>query len=546
MSEAEVLYEWILELQPTHRDALHLLGFAAFQQGRHELAIEHISRAIVVDPDEPTLHNDLGIVLRSVGRLEQAVESLRRAVALKCDYAEAHNNLGVALREQGRLDEAIAELRQAVAQEPGSADAHCNLGGALRDQGRLNEAITSFQHAVALRPDHHEGHLNLGNALSDQGLPAEAAESFARALALKQDDPDTRFGAALVRLVQGDLERGFAEYEWRWRCPAFAGAQRALPVEPMWDGGPLDGRTILLHAEQGLGDTLQFARYAPLVAARGGRVVLEVQPELLQLLSGLPGVERLVARGERLPSFEVHAPLLSLPHLLGTTLVTIPTEVPYVKADPTSTAAWAEYLSAGEAGAGLRVGLVWAGNQDHKRDSSRSVPLAVLAPLGSVPGVRLLALQKGPAAAQAETWPDGLQLVNLGPLLADFGDTASVIENLDLVISVDTSVAHLAGALGRPVWVLLPYASDWRWLCERKDSPWYPTARLFRQAAPGDWAGVVARAAAALQDLSAAHSMGAAGSVLVQGKDPMRPDQRPYGSVELHKPSSTREALTPR
>jgi tetratricopeptide (TPR) repeat protein len=510
VSEAEVLYEWILELQPTHRDALHLRGFAAFQQGKHELALEHISQAIGVDPDEPTFHNHLGLVLMATGKLEPAVESLQRAVALKRDYAEAYNNLGVALRKQGRLDEAIVEFRQAVALEPGSAGAHSNLGGALRDQGRLDEAIASFQHAVALKPDHHEGHLNLGNSLNDQGSPDEAAESFARALALQPDDADAHFGAALVRLVQGDLERGFAEYEWRWRCPSFAGGQRALPAGAMWNGGPLDGRTILLHAEQGLGDTLQFARYAPLVATRGGRVVLEVQPELLPLLRGLPGVEQLVARGERLPSFEVHAPLLSLPHLLGTRLATIPAEVPYVRADPTSTAAWAKYLSAGDAGAGLRVGLVWAGNQDHKRDSSRSVPLAVLAQLGAVPGVRPLALQKGPAAAQAETWPAGLQLINLGPLLADFGDTASVIENLDLVISVDTSVAHLSGALARPVWVLLPFVSDWRWLREREDSPWYPTARLFRQPAPGDWDSVVARVADALRELAAAHNPGTA------------------------------------
>ncbi len=450
-----MLYRWILEIHPDNTDALHLLGLLAQQAGKFDMAADLIVRAVAVDPHDPSFHNNLGVVLRLQGKVREAIASFRRAVAL----------------------------------QPQSAEACSNLGGALRDQGEHEKAIEVLRQAVSLEPNHAEARNNLGGALSDAGQPREALGHFTRALQLQPDHADAHFGAALVRLLEGDLGAGFTEYEWRWRCQEFAGGLRGF-AQPPWDGGALEGRTILLHAEQGLGDTLQFARYAPLVAARGGRVVLEAQRELAPLLRSLAGAERVVARGvEPLPPFDVHAPLLSLPHLLGTTLGTIPAAVPYLRADPERAAAWAEYLAAevGERAGTLRVGLVWAGNPDHKGDRRRSLPLATLAPLGRVPGVRLVGLQKGPAAAQADVPPAGLALTNLGPLLADFADTAAVLEQLDLVIAVDTAVAHLAGALGRPVWLLLPFAPDWRWLRARTDSPWYPTMRLFRQDAPAAW-----------------------------------------------------------
>jgi glycosyltransferase involved in cell wall biosynthesis len=304
--------------------------------------------------------------------------------------------------------------------------------------------------------------------------------------------------------VRGDLAKGFEEYEWRWRTSDMAKSKLDVP-QPEWDGSPLDGRIIFLYAEQGLGDTLQFARYAPMVAERGGRVILECQSEIASLLRGLAGVEQVVVRGEQRPPFDVHASLLSLPHLLGTTLETVPAEIPYLTVDPARVAAWGEYLDA-EAEAGLRVGLVWGGNPDHKADRRRSISLDALAPLAQVPGVHFFALQKGPAAVQADTPPEGLKLTNLGPLLGDFVDTAAVLEHLDLVITVDTSVAHLAGALGRPFWGLLAVAPDWRWLLEREDSPWYPTARLFRQESFGDWSAVVERVAKSLAELAPAKS----------------------------------------
>jgi len=509
LSEAEVLYRWVVDLQPNHSDALHLLGVLEHQRGDNAAAMDLLGRAIALNPRDAVFRSNFGIAARDLGHLDEAIASFRHAVALKPEYAEAYINLGVALSDSDRLIEAIDCFHHAVRLKPDSAEARNNLGLALTRQGCLDEAIATFLVALALRPGFTEAHHNLGNVYRERGELDRAADSFSRGLAQRPDDAEAHFGLALVRLHQGELEAGFAEYEWRWRCPSFATGQRALPAQPMWDGGAIERRTILLHAEQGLGDTLQFLRYVPLVAGRGARVVLEVQRELLPLLGSLAGTAQVVARDEPLPAFDVHAPLLSLPHLLRTTHASIPAEVPYLRADPARVAAWREHRGMVKEGVGLRVGLVWDGSHGQKQNHRRSLALDALAPLGEVPGIQFVALQKGEAASQASSPPPGLELINLGPALVDFGDTAAVLEQLDLTISVDTSVAHLAGALGRPVWVLLPFASDWRWLKERSDSPWYPTARLFRQATPGDWPGVTAQVTTALGELSRQRHSGA-------------------------------------
>jgi len=297
-------------------------------------------------------------------------------------------------------------------------------------------------------------------------------------------------------LLQGDFKRGWQEHEWRWKCRDYPSPQRNF-AQPLWDGSALERRTLLLHTEQGLGDAIQFIRYLPLVAQRGGKIIIECQAELRRLFQTMLEKCPIVVRGDPLPAFDLHCPLLSLPLIFGTTLENIPQTVPYLHADAQDVKKWRERLD--EHSPHLKMGLVWAGSPTNKNDRSRSIKLQSLAPLGQVPGVRLLSLQKGAAAAEAKTPPMGMELVDYTQELTDFADTAALIANLDLLISVDTAVVHLAGAMGKLVWTLLPFSPDWRWLLERENSPWYPTMRLFRQQVIGDWDNVITRVASALQ-----------------------------------------------
>ena len=450
------------------------------------------------------------------GRPAEAERLYRQVLAAHPDRAEAYSNLGAALQDLGRLDEAVKAYHQALALDSRQAATHANLGTALMDLGSLEDAAASLQRALTLQPESAAAWSNYGNALTRLGRLEAAMSAFQRALALQPDYAEAHHNLAFALLARGDFTRGWAEHEWRWQCAQFVEAAREFPM-PRWDGTSLAGQTILLHAEQGFGDTIQFVRYAPLVAARGGRVVLECQPQLRRLLAGNEvqsresrverrahrdfrggadmGVADVVAQGEPLPACDLHAPLMSLPFIFGTTLDTVPAAVPYLRVRPALVEDWSHRLATIP---GPRVGLVWAGNPHHRNDAFRSVPLAALAPLGATPGLSLVSLQKGPGAEQLRDAPLGLFLYNLGPQLTDFADTAAALLHLDLLITVDTAVAHLAGALGRAVWLLVPAVCDWRWLEERADSPWYPTMRLFRQHRRGDWAPVVARVAATL------------------------------------------------
>jgi hypothetical protein len=339
-----------------------------------------------------------------------------------------------------------------------------------------------------LKPDYAVAYNNLGLTQVEYGDREAAARSYEEALRLKPDYADAHLNRALLWLLLGDFERGWPEYEWRWRCRGFP---KPAFRQPAWDGSPLQGRTILLHAEQTLGDTLQFIRYAPLVRQRGGKGLLVVPPPLLSLLARCPGVDGLAAQGSPLPDFDIHAPLLSLPGLFRTTLATIPAEVPYLAADPQLVERWRREED--RLTGAFRVGLVWQGPSKHQWDRQRSLPLERFEPLARLPGVRLFRLQPGPGAEQLRSIGERFPVIDLGSRLdpASFEDMAAVMASLDLIISVDSDLAHLAGALGRPVWLLLPFAPDWRWLLGREDSPWYPTMRLFRQKEPGNWDGVV-------------------------------------------------------
>ncbi len=488
------------ELAPAH----HNLGVALAQQGKAAEAIRSLEEALRRDPAYPEAHYNLGNLLRDAGRQEEAAEHYRRAIALKPAYAAAYNNLGLTLTELGRHGEAAVLLVQAVRLDPKGKEAWNNLGLAHAGLGEFDRAQECYEKALRLDPGYAEGHANLGSAYKERGRLEEALACYQVALWLAPESASAQYNRALALLQAGDYERGWPAYEWRWRRPSMP----PRPFrQPRWDGSPLEGRTILLWSEQGLGDTLQFARYARLVQERGGRVVLECPPCLAGLLATCPGVERVVAEGEALPDFDVQAPLLSLPALLGTTLASVPAEVPYLAAEPERVENWRERL-AGEGA--FKVGVVWQGNPRHPWDRWRSFPLARLEPLAEVEGVRLVSLQKGPGAEQLQALKGRFEVLDLGGELdraGGFRDTAAVMQCVDLVVSADTAAAHLAGALAVPVWLALSAVTDWRWLREREDTPWYPAMRLFRQERLGDWRELFEGMRRALQRLVAGRGM---------------------------------------
>ncbi len=414
--------------------------------------------------------------------------------ALVSDHAGLHNALGIALWGQGRIPEAFACYHRALQIQPDCAEAHTNLGNLLRVQGELESAVHHQREALQLRPDSVEVQINLGLALREQGQITEAIATYQKALQLQPDCLEAHAGLAALYLLAGDFEQGWAEYEWRWREPKFA---TPIPEfqQRFWDGSPLKGRQILLHTEQGLGDAIQFCRYAPLVKQQGGTVILECHEPLKRLLASCEGIDQIISRNQALPHFEIHAPLMSLPHLLTTRLDSIPQTVPYLKASAEPTDPLAALLNSPPNQ--LKVGLVWAGSA--VPEARRSCPFSAFEPLLQLSGVSYCSLQKGPALAQLAAYQTQGSILELGSHFQDFADTAYAISQLDLVISVDTAVAHLAGALAKPTWVLLPFAPDWRWLLGRDDTPWYPTMRLFRQAKPRDWLSVLAQVAEALE-----------------------------------------------
>jgi Flp pilus assembly protein TadD len=498
LEEALPCLDEAARLRPDSPTALHNLGVALAQAGRPQEAVGTLEGALRQKPDYPEACYNLGNVLRELGRRDEAVERFRQAVSQRPGYAEALNNLGLALTEAGRPGEAAVLLRQAARLRPGMKEAHNNLGLALADLGRFEEAEGCYERALALDSGYAEAHVNLGSSYKERGRTEEAVACYDQALCLEPRSASARYNRALALLQQGDYARGWPEYEWRWRRPQTP----PRPFrQPRWDGSPLEGRTILLWCEQGLGDTIQFVRYAALVNARGGTVVLECPARMVPLLSTCAGVDRLVAEGEALPSFDVQAPLLSLPGLLGTTLVTVPAEVPYLHAEPQRVERWRKRL---EEVQGYRVGVVWQGNPKFQWDRWRSVPLEELATLAEVEGVQLVSLQKGESVEQMRGLRRRVPVMELGEELdieGAFLDTAAVMKCLDLVVSTDTAAAHLAGALGVPVWVPLARLADWRWGRERADTPWYPAMRLFRQGRLGDWRPLFRRMAKRLREL---------------------------------------------
>jgi Tfp pilus assembly protein PilF len=447
----------------------------------------HYRAALALQPTSLAALNNLGLVEQMLGRRATAIELYRRAIALAPDFAPAQLNLGGALLEAGEIEAAEAALETARRLDPANAGAALNLANLRQAQDRLDEAIALYRSLLAANPNHVQALVNLGQALQHQGRPERAPEYLDAALALAPDLPAAQWNAGLCRLLLGDFARGWSGFAWRWQAGAVP--PHGLPG-PEWQGEALAGRRLLIHAEQGLGDTIQFARYLKRVRECGaGEIILLCQRPLRRLLDGQV---RVVTPEEKLPAWDCRIPLLDLPRLFGTRLETIDGAVPYLAVGPDRVGAWQERL------ADLpprRIGLIWRGRSDHKNDRNRSIPAGLLAPLTQNPA-GWVSLQQGATPAElAALGP----IRSLGDSFADLQDAAEAIAALDLVITVDTALAHLAGALGKPVWILLPLAPDWRWLTERSDSPWYPSARLFRQTRAGDWAAVIDAVAEALK-----------------------------------------------
>jgi tetratricopeptide (TPR) repeat protein len=477
---------------------------------RHDEALACADRALALQPKFADALNNRGNAQAGLNRPLDALGSFDRALALAPDFAAAWNNRACVLRDLGRGADALESCERALTLQPNYPDAWSNRGNALGDLNRPEEAERSYRRALELAPAFADAWNNLGLAQTDLNQREQALTSYERALALNPSSAETHWNQALCLLQMGRFDTGWREYEWRWERSRIKAGKRGF-TRPLWLGDfSLAGKTILLHAEQGLGDTLQFCRYAPLVAKLGAKVVLEVPSALLRLLSTLDGVDQLIEAGQPLPPFDCHCPLLSLPLAFGTDEASIPSAAPYLFADADATRAWHERIDT-NADKRLKVGLVWAGeNRAHvaelrKIDARRSLAFERFVPLLDVPNVRFFSVQKGTAAQQLAQSGQRERLEDFTDALHDFADTAALVANLDLLISVDTSTAHLAGALGKPVWILNRFDTCWRWMLERTDTPWYPGARLFRQPALGDWDSVMQAVRDALAESGASH-----------------------------------------
>lgn len=523
IEDAAAAFQTALGLWPDNIDALTQLGIVLSKQDRLGEALARLRRAIELKPENARAQNALGVVLRRMGRIEEGTICYRQAIGMQRDFAEAHFNLAIALAERKQNPEAVASYECALQARPDYADAFFGLGMLLVQERRLGEAVVCLEQAARLKPDNPETYNNLTMALADMGrfedalarcdaalklrpldakalmnrgniLTAlgrveEALACYDLAVGLEADYANAHWNRSLAWLTIGDFERGWAEYEWRWRRAETKGRHLA---EPRWDGSPLAGKTILLWCEQGLGDTIQFVRYASLLKAQGGTVWLECPAKMMALLSTCPGIERVLAEGTTTPGFDCHAPLMSLPFLCGTTQASIPANIPYLSAEPGQVERWRREFSTS---ANLRIGVAWQGNRGHRFDQHRSFGAHWFRSLTDLEGIELFSLQKGPGIEQLKT--AGLSIPDLGSHLDESGgafqETAAVMKALDLVITCDSALAHLAGALGVRVWVPLSTPADWRWLHDVEDSLWYPSMRLFRQPALGKWAPVFDR-----------------------------------------------------
>jgi tetratricopeptide (TPR) repeat protein len=497
-TEAQNYLTRAVSIDPNNADAQYLLGTVSEAIGDRAAALTHFNVALALKPDFDVARRTVCRLLLDQDRLDEALEHYRAAVSFAPDDALLHNDLGALLQRLGRPDEALHSYRQALSIQPDALAPLNNVASLLHDDGRYEEALEYFGKALLHHPDSAELHFNTALSLQELGRRAAALESYGRATALAPDFAAAHWNEALCRLQMADFVEGWKKYEWRWKYDALKKPKPDFEQQIWLGDEPLEGKTILLYSEQGIGDAIQFYRYTTLLSAKGANVVMQVPGALVSLLADQGNPCRIVSKNDPLPPFDCYCPLLSLGLAFRTALDTIPANTPYLHAPAIAVERWRARLGARTQ---PRIGLVWSGSASHANDRHRSIPLAVLAKVIS-PNLHFISLQKEVKSTDLATLQELPAVFHAGEELEDFADTAGLIANLDLVISVDTSVAHLAGALGKPVWVLLPFNPDWRWLSERHDSPWYPSARLFRQPRYGDWDSVVAETAAALKEFT--------------------------------------------
>jgi tetratricopeptide (TPR) repeat protein len=498
-------FDRALKVRPHYAEALSNRGLTLYELKRFDQALASFDDALKAQPNHAEALFNRGLTLHALKRSEKALASFDGALKVRPNYIEALSNRGNVLRELKRYREALASFEQALKLRPDNAEAFSNLGVTLHEMNMFELALASYDRALRVRPDYAETLTNRGITLLELKHFDEALASFDRALTARPDFAEAHCSRALCRMLIGDFDRGWKENEWRWETEHLRKEKRNF-AQPLWVASDeIAGKTILLHGEQGFGDVIQFCRYVPLVAERGARVILEVPDSLQELMGTLAGSAKIISRGKILPQLDMHCPLLSLPLAFGTRLESIPCAIPYLRATPSTVRSWNARLSPQKR---FSVGLVWSGRPEHKNDRNRSVELNVILPLLDCDAT-FVSLQREVRRGEAAALQDRTDLLHFEGELKDFSDTAAIISNLDLVISVDTSVAHLAGALGNPVWILLPYAPDWRWLLDREDSPWYPTARLFRQSQARTWNDVITRVHDALHRLVMNHERSA-------------------------------------
>jgi len=520
LRKARQLCQEILKHNPNHPDALNLFGIIAYRNGDNEIAVYYIEKALKHNPDLPEAHYNLGNALNKLGKPMEALDCYREAIRLNHHYAEAYFMIGITLQDLDHIEEAVQCYREAINHNPEFFEAYNNLSAALREQGKLDECLGNALKAVNLQPNNPFALISLGSVYKELDNFQQAKQCFQRAINLKPDmvkaytnlgdtylaildfenalyytnkaieiQPDfiyARWNRAIIFLLTGNFKEGLSEYEWRWKTKDFVKIKRNYS-QPLWNGSPNTDKTILIWAEQGLGDTIQFIRYAQLVKQRVNKVIVEVQQPLIKLISTCSGIDQVIPMGSNAQKFDIHIPLLSLPGIFNTDLKNIPCHVPYISLPGGHKIDTSLIIKEKDK---LKVGIVWAGNPGHKKDHNRSCPVSHFIELGENADVVLFSLQKGPQGQHLNRYRSECKVVDLSYVLNGFSDTAAVLEKLDLVITVDTAMAHLAGALGKPVWVLLPFYPDWRWMLNRDDSPWYPSMRLFRQSKPGDWGEV--------------------------------------------------------
>jgi Tfp pilus assembly protein PilF len=495
LEEALASYNQAIVSKPEYAEAYYYRGMALQELRRSEEAVASYNQAIAINPHYAEAYRDCGIVLRYLNRLEEALACYSKAISISPDYADAYYNRGNLFLDIKRTEDAIDDFNKAISIKADYADAFFNRGHVLQNLNRLVEALADYDCAIGIRPDYAEAHSNRGNALLGLNRLDDALASYDQALAIKPDFLHALLNKALYLLLIGDFEEGWNFYESRCKTTQLSSPKRSFP-QPMWLGEQsLDGKTILLHAEQGFGDSIQFCRYVELVSELGATVLFEVPKPLFALFKGLKGVSHLIEAGSELPAFDYHCPLLSLPLALKTTLDSIPNRTPYLKSDPVLIAYWKERLGMKTK---LRVGLVWSGNPAHKNDRNRSLTLAEF--IAYLPAYHeYVSLQRDIRDTDVDTL-QASNIHNYGNELVDYAQTAALCDLMDLVISVDTSVAHLSGALGKPTWILLPYVPDWRWLLDREDNPWYGTVKLFRQSSDRLWGSVLTKVQHAINE----------------------------------------------